>query len=327
MVGTGTISGTVVNGTTGGNSIAGAEVVLRASHEGAFVPVAETLSDTNGRFTFEGLPIETGAIYLPGVNRDGVHYPGPRVRLKTDRSTAQLKLIAFDTIESPSPLICRRHEIDVQAHAGFLEISELLVIDNPSVTTFIGQQNGDAMPVTLRLSLPEGFDKVTFDKEFHGRNFKILDGRLTTDLPWPPGSRELKFTYRLPAEQGRAKFARILDRPTEQIVVRVGGMDVEHVACNLPAASAGQKEEVTFASRGAPLPAGHQFELQLGAIPIRFEAYGRWIAVGLLTVLVSGSIIALRRGGTRWQQGQTNAPHGGRRRLHKRRTLRTTQAR
>jgi hypothetical protein len=178
-----------------------------------------------------------------------VHYPGPRVRLEPARLTAQVKLIAFDAVESPSPLVSRQHEIAVQPGEGFLEITESLVIENPSLTAFVGLQNGDLPPVTLRLSLPEGFDKVTFDREFHGRNFQIVGGQLTTDLPWPPGSRELKFIYRLPAEQRHSVLTRVLDQPTDQVLIRVTGKDVGRIACNLPSHNGARRQNEFCKSR------------------------------------------------------------------------------
>jgi hypothetical protein len=40
-----------------------------------------TQSDDEGRFAFAGLPLDEDLIYLPGANLDGIHYPGPRLRL------------------------------------------------------------------------------------------------------------------------------------------------------------------------------------------------------------------------------------------------------
>jgi len=290
----GTISGTAVNGTHGHTPLADAEIVLRASQEGAFVPVAQMTTDALGRFTFDELPLESDIIYLAGVNRAGVHYPGPRVRLDATHRAANIKLIAFDAIESPAPLISHRHEITVHPGKGFLDITETLTIQNPSLTAFIGTQEDENSPITLRLSLPAGFDKVTFDKEFHGRNFQIQGGHLTTGLPWPPGSRELKLTYRVPVTQRQAILSRILDLPTENAILRVIGKDIGLVTCNLPASTTASAGEVTFAHTTL-LRAGAKIELQLRSVPLRFETYGRWLAAAALAALVTGSAAFIRR--------------------------------
>ena len=86
----GIISGTAVNGTQFQSPLADAEIVLRATQEGAFVPIAQATTDALGRFKFDELPVDSSIIYLAGVNRAGVHYPGPRVRLESARPTANI---------------------------------------------------------------------------------------------------------------------------------------------------------------------------------------------------------------------------------------------
>ena len=324
----GEISGTAVNGSTGDVPLAGAEVVLRASQNGAFVPIAETTTDAQGWFCFVGLPAENDVIYLPGINRAGVHYPGPRVRLTPEQLMARVKLVAFDTVPSPSPLISRRHEIAVQPGEGFLEVTETLVVENPSRTTFVGQSAGDRPPVTLRLSLPDGIEKVTFDREFHGRNFQLRDGKLLTEIPWPPGSRELKFIYRVPVERTYSVFERVLDQPTDHAVVQVMAKDAGSIACNLPKATSQSGTGTIFEHRGESLPAGYEINLRLGAVPLRFEIYARWLAVAILIVLVAGSaaIVRARRQGPVTESGVPRASlhaagtHGRPRRSNPRRT-------
>jgi hypothetical protein len=290
----GEISGTAVNGTTGDVPLAGAEVVLRASQNGAFVPIAKTTTDAQGWFCFVGLPADKDVIYLPGINRAGVHYPGPRVPLTPEQLTARVKLVAYDSVPSPSPLISRRHEIAVQPGEGFLEVTETLVVENPSRTTFVGQSAGDRPPVTLRLSLPDGIEKVTFDREFHGRNFQLQDGKLITEIPWPPGSRELKFIYRVPVERTYSVFERVLDQPTDHVIVQVRAKDAGSIACNLPKGNSQSGTGTIYEHRGESLPAGYEINLRLGAVPLRFETYARWLAVAILVVLVGGSAVVVR---------------------------------
>ncbi len=293
--GDGVITGVAVNGTYGQTPLANSEVVLRANQDGAFVPIAETTTDPDGRFTFTGLSIAEGLIYLPGVNRDDVHYPGPRVQLTRDQPAARVRIIAYDAAESPSPLVCRRHEIDVQTGEGYVEITETLLIANPGLTAYVGEKPDDRPPVTLRLSLPHGLDKVTFEKEFDGRNFLLHNSDLITDLPWPPGEREVRFLYRLPAERRDVSVERSLDLPTGHVTLRVRSDDPDHVSCSLPIAAEQADGTRLFEHSGALLPAGHEIELRLGALPVPFETCARWGAAGLLGLLIAGVLVKARR--------------------------------
>ena len=81
-VGDGVIEGTVVRAIDQA-PVPGAEVVLRAKIGGQLLAVAETTADAQGRFRFEHLPVDGNCVYLPGANRDGIHYPGPSVRLSS----------------------------------------------------------------------------------------------------------------------------------------------------------------------------------------------------------------------------------------------------
>lgn len=287
----GVISGIALNGTSNCSPLANAEVVLRAADQGSFVPIARTTTDLAGRFTIAGLPVDSNVLFLAGVNHQGVHYPGHRVQLRPTQAAVDIRLVAYDAVESPSPLVSDRHEIHVRPTPDYLEIQETLLIDNPSSTTYVGQASEDVAPVTLRLSLPDGLDKVTFEKEFHGRNFSLHDGVLETSIPFRPGRHEFKFSYRLPVNI-RHVFVRQLDRPTNHVVVRVSTQDTRGIECNLAKISDTIGEEMIFEQRflDHPLPTGYAIELKLGSLPISFSAYARWVAGGLLVVMILGTL-------------------------------------
>jgi hypothetical protein len=292
---TGTITGTAVNATHGAAPLTDAVVVLRANLDGGMAPIDETRTDADGRFSFRGLPIDEDVIYLPGVNHDNVHFPGPRVRLIADRPAARVRILAYDAVESPSPLVCRRAEIDVRSGTGYLEITETLQIANPANVAYVGESLDDRPPVTLRLSLPSGFDKVTFDKEFHGRNFMLHNSDLLSDLPWPPGERELRFRYRLPARNQYCDVQRGLDLPTDEVIVRIRDKAADEVACNLAVAPEQSGGALVFQQKTHAFPAGHVIELKLGALPLTVDACIRWGAAALLVLLITGAAIAAWR--------------------------------
>ena len=136
----------------------GAEVVLRAKVDGQLLPVAETAADAQGRFRFEQLPADGDCVYLPGANRDGIHYPGPSVRLSSLRRRAEVTLAVHDAVTFPNPLVVRRHTITLCPEPGVLRVTESMLIDNPSAACYVGQAAGeDVEPVTLQLAIPADF--------------------------------------------------------------------------------------------------------------------------------------------------------------------------
>ena len=167
---TGTIEGVVVNASQGNAPVPQAEVILQVRLEGAFAPVEKTQADALGRFHFDNLPVGPEALYLPGATRGGVFYPGRRIELSSTHPTAHLTVAVHDAVGQPNPLVIRQHEVVLRAEPGVLQVVEAMLIDNPGNTTYIGHGAPDAKMVsTFRLGIPSDFTRLTFEKEFFGR--------------------------------------------------------------------------------------------------------------------------------------------------------------
>jgi hypothetical protein len=290
----GHIQGVVVDGTHGNKNLAGVIVVLRAGPKGALEPVAETTTDFYGKFIFENVPLDPSIIYLPGADRDGVHYPGQRLRLGPDNQLSHQVITTFASVESPSPLRAARHNIDILVDENVLKVDETLLVVNPSLTTYVGNQSSNDSQPSLRLSVPPNFERVTFKSEFYGRRFRIVEHQPVTDIPWTPGERELKFSYRIPLEQASATFHRALDLPSRNITIQVRGKQPSEILCNLKAGHE-NSTEVVYTSAADELPAGYVIELQVGGQPLPWLKYARSGSLVALVVLMFATAIALRR--------------------------------
>jgi len=309
---TGTIQGVVVNGSHGNEPIVDADVLLRAGQDGLLEPVAKTKTDAHGKFVFEEVPFDPTVVFLPGADRDGVHYSGKRLQLGPARPNAQVTIRAFDAVKSPSPLQALRHDIEVAVEPKVMVISETVLVANRSGNTYVGESIGSEPPVTLRLSVPASFDRVTFGSEFYGRRFRIVDHQVVTDIPWPPGERELKFTYRIPLESSGGLFRRPLDLPCSRVTLRVRGEEAKKVSCNLPLAEP-DGNEIVFASAEEQLRAGYTLELQIGKLPIRWAFYARWSALTALGILILGTVAISRLRNRRSLEPREGAVQGSRR--------------
>lgn len=308
----GSIAGAVLNGSQNREPLGDVEVQLRAQLDGIFEPIASTKTDSMGRFVFHGVPLDPTIVYLPGANRGEIHYPGQRVQLDSDHRAVSTNIVVFDAVHTPSPLTASRHEIDIQTDERLMTVTETLVVSNPSLSTYIGQSQGERGTVTLRLTIPENFDKVTFNREFYGRRFRIIDHRLVTDIPWPPGDRELKLTYHIPSEGGAGQFRRLLDLPTSDLRVHVQTIKDGGVTCELPRLNS-SGDGFIFASVGKQLPAGHIIDIQIGPTPFAWMQYVRW---GSLLLLGAAIVVtfAIHRRRARQAMDSTEIPcRGGKR--------------
>jgi hypothetical protein len=288
----GSISGVVVNASRDLVPVAGAEVILRVKLEGEFVIAAEGVADEQGRFVFDDIPADADYFYMPGANLDGIHYPGPRISLSAQTPHARVKLVVHETVADPSPLVLRRHNITLYPETNALKVTETLLIENPSAQTYVGRPSREGgRAATLRLAIPSDFRRTTFQEEFYGRQFTLIDGQLVTDIPWTPGQRELAFTYVLPNAERHRVWQRPLDLPCDHLQIQVYTDTPDEVLCNLSRAASQTIGSVTFESTGQALAAGHLIHLQLGRLPISLSTYARWIALAVLGGLIAMSVI------------------------------------
>jgi hypothetical protein len=294
----GAILGIVLNASSDRKPVSRAEVVLRAEIQGQSIICGETLADESGRFVFENLSFGREYVYLPGANHQGIHYPGPQIRLDRQQSQADVELEVFDAVSTPSPLVIRHQEIALHLEPGALRVTESLQIDNPQKRTYVGlcpEKEGD--PITLQLSIPPEFQRITFQQEFYGRRFTLRNGKLVTSIPWTPGSRELTFSYILPLDKSAYYWQRMLDLPCQGLHVVVQTAHSEGISCNLPASPSSAPGEVAFQSLRGYLPQGYPLRVEWGQLPTPWIGRARWVAVFVLIFMIVGSssILTFRR--------------------------------
>ena len=118
--GEGSIGGLVLNASRGDAPEGSAEVLLRVKIDDEFVVVDRVIADREGRFRFDGIPLDEGLVYLPGANRDGIHYPGPRIRLSEAQPRVDIVVKVQDSIAESNPLFIRDWELEIDPEPGAL---------------------------------------------------------------------------------------------------------------------------------------------------------------------------------------------------------------
>jgi hypothetical protein len=295
--GRGTIEGTVFNTTSGTAAPCPAEVGLQVQVKGQFVPLRMAATDEQGRFCFAGLPVGEDYLYLVGADRQGVFYPGPRILLSESHPAAHAELAVCDAVRRPSPLVLKKMDITIRPETGVLKVAESLLIDNPSRTTYIGEAAGDIPSATLVLSIPPEFERTTFEKEFYGRHFAVLNNKVVTGIPWTPGQRELKYTYVLRNIKEATVWQRPLDLPCADVTLRIEGKSPDEVRCDLLRQTQADDKTVVYTSAGQELAAGRVLRVELGRLPLPWMTYSKWAAVAILLLLiaVTGALHVSRR--------------------------------
>ena len=286
----GTILGTVANTSSGAAVPCQVAVNLQVQVHGEFVPFRETISDVQGRFRFERLPVGEGVVYQTGATRHGIFYPGPHIRLTDLQPIARAKLSVCDAVASPSPLRLKKMDVTIRPETGLLKVTESLLLENPLHTCYVGQavhDGGDL--VTLELSIPTDFERTTFDLEFFGRRFAVVNNKVVTGVPWPPGLRQLRYTYVLRNTQEVTQWKRPLDLPCSDVTIHVEGKSPKEVRCEMLRRTTADEQSVVFASAGQELPAGQVLQVELGRLPLPWMTFGKWIALAIMLLLIAAA--------------------------------------
>ena len=293
----GTIQGTVVNTSSGAPVPCQVAVVLQVLVNGQWVPFRDTISNKQGQFRFERLPVGDGTIYQAGATRHGIFYPGPRIRLTALDPLARTQLSVCDAAASPNPLVLKKMDVAIRPETGLLKVTESLLLENPSHTCYVGEAAHDgADPVTLELSIPPDFERTTFDQEFFGRRFAMVNHKLVTSVPWPPGQREVRYTYVIRNTEEVFRWKRPLDLPCSNVTIRVEGKSPKEVRCESLGQTTADDKTVVFESAGQELPAGHVLQVELGRLPVPWMTYGKWAAVAVMfSLIAAGGWVHFRR--------------------------------
>lgn len=195
----GTVTGTIRNGTT--NKVAAGVDVILISLQGGMQTVANTKTDSEGRYHFDNPGLGQAPMLIRAVYR-GVNYHEP---LPPGKATADIQV--FEPTDKPDAFSITAHAIVLQPSANDLSIGEVYNIQNKTQPpkayfnqdgSFVftlpdGAQLGDVsamgssgMPVT----------QGTIDK---GKNQEAIA------YPFRPGDSGVRISYKLPYSGNEAK--------------------------------------------------------------------------------------------------------------------------
>lgn len=209
----GTVSGTVRNGTT--NKVApGVDVVLIQLH-GGMQPVANTKTDSAGRYHFDNPALGQAPMLLRAIYR-GVNYHEP---VPPGESTADIQV--FEPTDKPGSFAVTAHVIILQPSSADLNVGELYNISNttqPPMAFF--RRDGSFL-----FSLPEGAQLAdvsaagasgmpvtqgTIDK---GKNQEAIA------FPFRPGESGVRISYKLPYAGNQAKLRFVSPYASDRLAV------------------------------------------------------------------------------------------------------------
>ncbi len=222
----GTVTGTVHNGTTDEPAAEGTEVTLHAYNSS--YTNAETLTttlDADGRFQFNLTDQPDDWVYLVSIAYQDLSFSSNIAPLAANQPL-DLSLTVYEPTSDPAQVIIEQLHVSLSFVGQEVEVSELYSVANEGTAVFTGSM-GSSEAGTVQVNLPAAAQAVSFERGM-GPNSGFFptsevikrDGRWydTTPLRPGPNSLTLRATYRLPLEDG-LDLSRELPYQTNSVTV------------------------------------------------------------------------------------------------------------
>jgi hypothetical protein len=224
-VGQGVIEGKVINGTEGGGEVAGVQVAL-ITYIGDTVDANRTvLTDGEGNFRFDNVAPEYR--HLVSARYMDVYYYN-QVVFEEGQTTTYIEVGVCDTTDSDKFIKATISHIIINVGEDAIKVTEMFLLVNDGDRTYAGTDG------SLIFTLPEGASEIIAPDELMP-DFELLsDNRLAYLVPFPPGQRQIVFSYNMPEPESDNFILPLkVDYPADSFSLLVGGQDIEVVASPL----------------------------------------------------------------------------------------------
>ena len=270
--GMGAVTGTVTNA-SGGEIPEDLEVTLRGFDMDASGGFKESVTLTttvekDGAFRFENVPMPPQRAFMVVVTYDSVGYTSEPGFVSEGVQTLDLPVTIYDTSTDTSALSMDRWHVFLDfadSEEGSLQIIEVFVISNPTNTTIVAENTGDAV---LTFSLPEGAENIQFQEGDFGDRYTQTDTGFGDTMPILPGvgQHQVVVGFTLPYTR-KLDFSQTMDMPVDSaIIMAPEGVKVKSDLLQDGGTKdfQGQTFQI-FSSDG--LPAGAQFTMKISGKP------------------------------------------------------------
>lgn len=211
--GTGSIRGTVVQGTADGGDVAGLTATLDAWLAHERVATLTTTVDANGAFAFSNLSTDPSLQYITSVANQGVSYASDLLALSPITPTIEGEITVYETTDDPGVLRVDRMNWIVETLPNTLTVGQIYAVGNTSDRTYVGARSTpEELAPTFSMAIPAGATDLAFENGILGGRF-VQQGDVVFDtLPVAPGTgtRQIILRYNIPYTGTSAIFAQPL---------------------------------------------------------------------------------------------------------------------
>lgn len=223
--GDGIIEGHVINDTADSGNVTGLHVRLISDIGENVQIIATTETDTEGNFSFTDIAREYK--YLVSVSYMEVDYYSVVVFPSDDVKTFVEIAVCDATTSDKNIRVLMAHKI-IDFRDTAVNITEINVLLNDGDQTYIGGSGANGEQGILVFNLPGGAGAFQAPQELVDDFILSDDYKVEYAVPFPPGERQLVFTYDIPLEDETGiTISFPVDYPTDYMDVMVKSDDVE----------------------------------------------------------------------------------------------------
>ena len=291
---TGQIHGTVVEHTAPAHPVARQRVSLQIVERGS-ESTRDTTTDSQGRFTFPGLPLGGVRVFLVQVQYGGVPYTS-RIELTAAAPVREVPVIVFESTED-------RTAVHGTVAFGVVELLQRGV--RISVIQRLQNETDRAVVVTdadpLAFPLPEVSPQPLGNEpvEFVGgwRDPQVAHGTITDAIPVLPGAMEVAYDVGFAPRTASATLRWMFPYGATDVELLVAADQGIGVSGNDLHAVGVVSERGRHYARwaGGPVGPGAAVSIRLSGLPVFEDRWPEFAAGVLAVVLVCGLVVALRR--------------------------------
>jgi mono/diheme cytochrome c family protein len=296
LTGSGVISGTVTNGTTGA-PVPDLTVEMAIFDGTSLLDQRATTTDAAGLYRFEGLPTDPNLAFAARVEYPkGVTNGSDFASFEPGQTGINMPLPVYETTTDGSGVRADRVHYIVEFQDGQALVAELLVFSLDGNRTYVGDGTG-----VLRFNLPPGAQELSINDGELGDRYRAVEGGFVDTLPLAPGpgTRQVLYRYSLPYSGGKLDLERSLAYPAANVNALIADQGQKVVSEGLENQGIRQTQSGNYTNLvGQSLPANQPIRIRLSGLPAAAAAAtsaqsstSRILLYGLAALAIAGAVL------------------------------------
>ena len=211
----------VINGTVGGTSVEGAEVMVEIYNLNTKLDSKSVNADKDGNGGID-VPTGSGLAAVVHAKHSGMLFGGNVIELRPGSGSLESTVMVFDVSGDNSVIEIDSHHIVVRVLPEHILVEEYMRIVNPTDKAITSDtRDGNDHPVVLEMLLPEGFSELKCLEYFQENALEISKKGFYDIMAVPPGRYDAGISYKLEKDSSKLKFLRTVSNSTRNVVVVV----------------------------------------------------------------------------------------------------------